>query len=98
MKATYYKVDGLEAEVSPADGKHFTYKELQIFVGKMVEIVPFGEGKVIVIHEEGKLIGLLPNRNAIEQWKITYPIEKYPHNNDELIVGDALITDEGYIE
>ena len=60
----------------------------------MVQIVPLPSGKSIVINEEGKLIGLPVNKAATAEWKNEYPIEKYPMNNDELIVGNALIADD----
>ncbi len=93
----YYKIDGYIADVMPKNRKHFTYDELRLFVGSIVQIVPMPSGKLMVIHEDGKLIGLPMNHKATEVWKEEYPIEKYPQNNDELIVGDALITEEKYI-
>ena len=60
----------------------------------MVEIVPLPSGKLIIVNEEGKLIGLEKNEEATKFWKEEYPIEKYPVNNDELIVGNALVVEE----
>ena len=101
-KATLIKVDGTQIDVKPKDGDHFSYEELRAFVcpnnDGLVEMVPLPSGKVLVGNEEGKLIGLQKNEVATEMWKQEYPIEKYPHNNDELIVGDVLITDEAYLE
>lgn len=96
-KAIYIKVDGMQKEVTPKNGKYFTYDEMQCFVGYMVEIVPLPSGKLMVLHEEGKLIGLLKNEKATDIWNKEYPIEKYPNNNDQLVVGDVLIADEGLI-
>lgn len=94
----YYRVDGVVEKVMPANGKSFTYKELQEFVEsggcKTIEIVPLPSGNSIVVNEEGKLIGLDFNANATEVWRKEYPIADYPHNNDELIVGDALVCSE----
>ena len=93
--AKHYTVDGEVREVSPANGKYFTYAELQGFVragdNDMIEIVPLPSGNELVVNEEGKLIGLLPNQKATELWKQEYPISDYPDNNDELIVGNALL-------
>ena len=89
--ATYYKIDGLEMEVHPKNGKSFSYDELMAFVGYLVQIVPLPSGKSLVVHDEGKLINLPINRKATEEWKREYPIKQYPHNNDALVVGDALI-------
>lgn len=92
--ATYYKIDGLVMEVTPKNGKNFTYDELRAFVGYIVQIVPLPSGKSIVVHEEGKNINLPKNNRATEEWVKEYPIEKYPDNNDMLIAGDALIATE----
>lgn len=96
--AIYYTLDGKFREVTPINGKSFTYKELQQFVkdgeNDMIEIVPLPSGKSIVVNEEGKLIGLEKNQLATDFWRIEYPLSKYPHNNDELIVGNALVVDE----
>lgn len=95
--AKLIKTDGTIQEVVPANGKVFSLKEMQDFVGKgkdrMVEIVPLPSGKDIVVNEEGKLIGLETNEVATKIWKEEYPLEKYPLNNDELIVGDVLLVE-----
>lgn len=99
--ATFYKTDGTtEAEVRPKNGKFFTYEELQNFVGvgehTMIEIVPMPSGNSMVVNEEGKVYELEfdYNENATKLWKLEYPIAKYPDNNDELIVGNALVVSE----
>src|SRR3990167_7142056 len=96
--AKYIKVDGEELEVKPANGKFFTYTELQDFIkdgeNKMIEIVPMPSGKSLVGNEEAKLINLPKNERATELWKKEYPIDQYPNNNDELICGNVLIVEE----
>lgn len=96
--AIHYTLDGKFKEVSPINGKFFTYPELQNFVKEgdndMIEIVPLPSGKSIVVNENGKLIGLPINKLATEFWKVEYPITQYPENNDELIVGNALVASE----
>ena|SRR3990167_9776859 len=100
--ATYIKIDGTESEVKPANGKFFVYKELQDFVkdgeNGMVEIVPMPSGKLLIGNEESKLIGLAKNERATDLWKKEYPIDQYPHNNDELICGNVLIVNESELE
>ncbi len=105
-------MDGQVLDVHPNNDKSFTYKELQHLISGiipspatfqdigrvMIEIVPLPSGKSIVVNEEGKLIGLEKNENATEYWKTEYPITQYPHNNDELIVGDALVVDRSEID
>ena len=100
--AKFYGVDGSIKEVKPKNGKFFSYEELQSFIKEgddgMVEIVPLPDGRSIVVNEEGKLIGLPENENASAVWRKLYPKEKYPHNNDELVVGNALIAREEEFE
>lgn len=91
--AMLYKGGGAEGvEVKPADGKVFTYEELRGFIGGNIQIVPLPSGKEMVVHDEGKLIGLHPNYAASNVWKREYPIDQFPINNDELIVGPALLS------
>lgn len=96
--ATLYKVDGIIKEVKPKNGKKFKYEELRKIVDGMVEIVGLPSGRAIVVNEEGKLIGLQYNTEASKVWNKEYPIEKYPNNNDQTIVGDALVVEEKEIE
>ena len=101
-KAILIKVDGTQTDVTPKDGDHFSYEELRAFVcpnkDGLIEIVPLPSGKLLVCNEEGKILGFQKNEVATEMWKQEYPIAKYPHNNDELIVGDVLITDATFLE
>lgn len=89
--ATLYETNGNVTEVQPQKGRSFTYEELRSFVGGMVQIVPLPSGKSMVVHEEGKLIGLEKNEKASTYWQQEYPIDQYPLNNDELIVDPALV-------
>lgn len=84
-------------DVKPKNKRHFSYEELTAIVGGMVEIVPLPSGKLLVCNEEGKLNGLPKNDRATLEWQTEYPIDKYPNNNDELVVGDVLITDKQFI-
>lgn len=97
--AKIYKTDGSKEDVFPKDGKYFSYEELKEIVGGMVEILPLPKSNMlIVINENGKCDGLEKNEVATEIWKREYPIEEYPENNDELIVGNVLVTDPEFIE
>lgn len=78
--------------VYPANKKAFSLQELQGYVGGIIQIVPLPKGREMVSHEEGKLIGLPKNEQATLFWKETFSLEEYPHNNDQLIVGDVLIS------
>jgi hypothetical protein len=50
-------------QVKPTDGKKFTLKELQKFVGGFIEHVP-GSRPIAYCNEEGRLTGLPPNAIA----------------------------------
>ena len=89
--AILIKTNGDIREVKPLNGKKFTYEELREFVGGMVEIVSVPSGRTIYLNEEGKLIDLPKNEAGTALWKLEYPIEQYPNNNDELMVGDILL-------
>lgn len=93
LTAEYFTTDGRITKVSPANGKTFTWKELQKLVGGTIEMVTFPGGKeCMIVNEEGRLLQLPYNELATGQWLIEFPLDKYPHNNLGSIVGDALIT------
>jgi Domain of unknown function (DUF3846) len=72
--ALILRTDGSEEEVSPASGRTFSLEELQTIVGEgtdegrgYIEIVPCKDKKhIIVLNEEGKLLGLPINARASE--------------------------------
>lgn len=92
-------------EVYPENGKSFTLEELQNYIkgegpgGKSttVQWVPLPSGKVMICNDDGRLIGLEPNDSAMKFWADEYPIEKYPMNNDGLVVGNVLISPKRYV-
>lgn len=98
MKAELYKVDESIVEVTPKNGTDFSLKELQLFVGGAIEIVYFPTGKIMIVHGEGKLLGFAENENATRVWKKEFPIEEYPHNNNQLVVGDIVICDSEMVK
>ena len=83
--------DGIDITVVPNNGKFFTYEEIKMVVGGLVQFVPLPDGREIAVNEEGKCNGLPENITASRFWQREYPIEKYPDNNDGLIVGNCLI-------
>ena len=98
-KSLYITTDGKVKEVEPKDGKYFSLEELKMYIGGgTVQIVPMPSGRYMVIDDNGKITGLGENRKATEVWKQEYPVSEYPLNNDELIVGDALIASKDSIE
>ena len=64
MKAHHYKTDGTINEITPADGKRFTLKEMQGYVGGWVERAPQTGTHEIWVNEEDRLKGAPPNTNA----------------------------------
>lgn len=106
MTGTLIKANGEVSEVAPEKGKKFSYQQLRSFVGGTIDIEPLreykGEAKskgqyVIVVNDNGKLDGLPMNEKASTIWREAWPIEKYPHNNDGLIVGDVLVCRRGMV-
>lgn len=97
QEVTLYRTDGTKEDITPHNNGKLSYETLTAAVGGMVEMVPLPSGNIMIINEEGKLIGLPENAQAIEIWKKEYPIEQYPHNNDELVVGNAIICPAYYV-
>ena len=72
--ATIYRPDGTSQQVQPANGRSFQLDELQRIVGEgteygrgYIEIVPCKDKKhILVLNEEGKLLGLPINARASE--------------------------------
>lgn len=109
--ARYIKVDGTVSEIYPKDSKSFTLKELQDLIGgsKVIDIQPLPSGDFIIVDDNGKqgdhmvlgkdgrLVDAFKNEVATDIWKKEYPIEKYPFNNDELIVGNVVVSPREFI-
>lgn len=84
------KSDGTTVELLPKNGTDYTLDEMQEVVGGLIEIIPcFDETKVMVINEEGKLLGLPYNEKATLLAKIAWW---------DSIVGDVLICDNNEIK
>lgn len=89
--AQIIKTDGTITEVQPKNGRDFTLEELQRIVKGYIEVVqlPYSDGQIMIINEEGKLEGL-PTNDAATQlaWR---------HggiDTRDYIVGDALLCDD----
>ena len=89
-EATHLKANGESHIIEPKNGTDFTLKEMQDYVGGTIDLVKLTDGMIFVLNDDGKLEGLEMNEQATKYFKLAYPIEKYPHNNDELIVGDVI--------
>jgi hypothetical protein len=59
-------VDGTQAAVAPRCAPSFTLEELQVLVGGSIEVVALGDGRLLVLNEEGKLEGLPYNEQATQ--------------------------------
>lgn len=99
---TWYKTDGTQERVMPKEGKTFTLEELQGMVegvgmngekSTTITEVRFPDGRRVIANDNGKLIGLPVNEKASEEWRAQFPIEKYPENNDGILVGNVLVID-----
>ena len=88
--AKWIKTDGEVIEVSPKnEDKVFTLSELKEFVGGYIECIYLTPKQVMVINEEGKLIGLPYNVVATEAFRMAF------QPTDDFIVGDALLCELG---
>lgn len=93
MTATLYKASGEIVEVTPANGKKFSLKELQGFCGGIVQFIRLPKAKMtFVCNDEGALIGLPKNQNAFEVWSKEFPADKFKFNNVDDIFGDVLVS------
>ena len=85
--ATMMKTDGSRMEVNPSDGKmFFSLEEAQKMVGGYVQVVPLGDGNILVVNEDGKPMGLPVNREATSIMHRHYPMAV-----NDCIVGDVLM-------
>lgn len=87
--ATHLKATGESVEVHPK-GTRFTLEELQGLVGGTIDMVYLPTGEIMVINDNGKCEEQDRNEAATQIWCAAYPIEQYPYNNDQLIVGDVV--------
>ena len=67
------------------------YKAVSDFVGGMVEAVHFPNGDLLLLNEEGKLIGLPLNLEATAIWRETFDNDNYITGRDDFVVGPAIL-------
>lgn len=95
FKATLYRFTGEIEDVTPADGKAFGLQELYTLLDcNMVEFIPFPDGRTMICDERGRLNGSEMNPEAMKVWAQVWPKEKYPVNNDGIVVGNVLICED----
>ena len=67
------------------------YKAVSKFVGGMVEAVQFPNGDLLLLNEEGKLMGLPVNEEASQLWKDTFDNDNYITGRKDFVVGPAIL-------
>ena len=67
-----------------------TLKEAQDFVGGMVECVTWPNGDLLIVNEEGKIMGLHLNPEASLLWKMTFDNDNYVTGRKDFVVGPAI--------
>ena len=67
------------------------YKEVSKFVGGMVEVVQFPNGDLLLLNEEGKLMGLPLNPEATALWRAHFTKDKYAFGYDDFVAGPAIV-------
>ena len=67
------------------------YKAVSKFVGGMVEVVSFPNGDLLLLNEEGKLMGLPLNEKATALWRKHFTKETHINGYDDFVVGPAMV-------
>ena len=67
-----------------------TLKSAQDFVGGMVECITFPNGDLLIVNEEGKLMGLPLNPEATLLWRMTFDNDNYVTGRKDFVVGPAI--------
>ena len=67
------------------------YKAVSKFVGGMVETVTFPNGDLLLLNEEGKLMGLPVNDKASKLWKDTFDNDNYITGRKDFVVGPTIL-------
>lgn len=86
--ALLLKQDGTSRPILPKNGEDFSLEELQGFVGGLIEVINLRDrlDQILVINEEGKLIGRELNSEATAIAQKNQAIHPF-----DVIVGDALL-------
>lgn len=72
-----YYSDGTTKEVQPANGTNFRLKEVQAIVGGLVEIVDLKDNMIMLLNEEGKLLGLERNEAATKLAELPSALDRW---------------------
>jgi len=82
--ATLLPASGAPRTVTPANGRAFTLRELQTFVGGYIQGIGTPDGRLMFLNEDGKQLGLPPNLPAtdmVRAWLLPF----------DIIVGDVIL-------
>ena len=90
MEQTKTNTDVSEFKIIDDEKNTPDFKGAQEFVGGMVECVTFPNGDLLIINEEGKLMGLPLNPEATLLWRMTFTKVKYVTGYDDFVVGPAI--------
>lgn len=85
MTAQVLMTDGIVLKAEPKNGTDFLLEELQQIVGGYIEVLYLSKSQIMVVNEEGKLLGLGLNYNATLAAQMA--------GIDDIIVGDVLVCD-----
>jgi hypothetical protein len=92
MTSQLYKANGEITNVEPENGKAFSLKEMQRYVGGYIEITMLSPRRSLVCNEDGKLLNLVVNNNATALYQGSRA------NITTVLVGDVLICDDNLIQ
>ena len=67
------------------------YKAVSKFVGGMVECVQLPNGDLLLLNEEGKLMGLQLNPESTTLWRTHFTKETHLFGYDDFVVGSAMV-------
>lgn len=90
MSDVLVKCTGTLQPIRPMNGESYTLLEMQHYVGGYIETVNMGNGKVLIVDEEGKLKGKLPNRIATGWLQV--------EGIHDFVAGDAMLIDRKRIK
>lgn len=89
--AKIIQANGETIDVNPQNGNDFKLAELQTIVDGYIEIIWLPNEEIMVINEEGKLIGLPINNEATKIYHDAFGF-------NDVIVGDVLLCSKSQVE
>ena len=91
MEQTKININETEFKIIKDKKDEPQYKEVSKFVGGMVECVQFPNGDLLLLNEEGKLMGLPLNPEATALWRTHFTKETHAFGYDDFVVGPAMV-------